>query len=155
MAVKAELSIWNHEGNQLEGPRENLSSFVFEFNHDVYLPYDKEQNKIEGSRRIGAFTVVKDIDRLTPQIYDIVCNGRKCTKVQIALYRIATDTGEEEEYFHYILEDANVVAVDNYMPSTKIVANEALGHQEMIKFLAKKFTWSYLDGGIEYMEEAL
>ena len=89
--------------------------------------------------------------KLTPQLYDIVCNGRKCTEVQIILYRIAAG-GEEEEYFHYILEEAKIVSVENWMPSTKIPQNENLGHLEQVKFLAKKFTWKYLDGGIEYQE---
>jgi len=154
MAVKGEITIKNHEGNELEGSRENGSSLVFEFNHEVYLPYDKEENKIQGSRRISAFSIIKDIDKLTPQLYDIVCNGRKCTEIKIILFRIAVETGEEEEYFHYILEDAKIVSVQNWMPTTKIEANENIGHLEKVTILAKKFTWSYLDGGIEYQEEA-
>lgn len=152
MAVKGELIVKNHEGNQLQGPRENGSSLIFEFNHDVYLPFDREENKIQGSRRIGSFRIVKDIDQISPQLYDIVCNGRKCTNIQITLYRIAADTGEEEEYFHYLLDDAKIVSVKNYMPSTKIEANENIGHLEEVEFLAKQFTWKFLDGGIEYME---
>lgn len=154
MAVKGELLVTNHEGSQLEGPRENGSSLVFEFEHDVYLPYDNEENKIQGSRRISSFSITKDIDKLTPQLYDIVCNGKKCNQVEIKLYRIAAETGEEEEYFTYILEEVKIVSVDNWMPSTKIEANEDIGHLERVKFLAKKFTWKYIEGGIEYSEEA-
>jgi len=154
MAVKGEIMIWNHEDTQLEGNRENKSSLVFEFEHEVYLPFDKEENKIQGSRRIGAFRIVKDIDKLTPQLYDIVCNGRKCTKIQISLYRIASETGEEEEYFQYLLEEAKIVSVENQMPTTKKEENENIGHLEEVRFLAKKFTWKYLEGGIEYSEQA-
>jgi len=155
MAVKGEIIIKNHEGNELEGPRENHSSLVFDFSHNVYLPFDSEQNKIQGSRRISEFSIIKDIDQLTPQLYDIVCNGRLCTEVKIILFRIAAETGEEEEYFHYLLEDAKIVSVENWMPSTKILANENQGHMEKVKFLAKKFTWKYLEGGIEYTEETV
>jgi type VI secretion system Hcp family effector len=155
MAVKGEIIITNHEGNELEGPRPNNSSLVFDFNHNVRLPYDEEENKIQGSRRISQFSIIKDIDKLTPQLYDIVCNGRLCQSVKIILYRIAAETGEEEEYFHYILENCKIVEVKNWMPSTKIPENENLGHMEEVKFLAKKFTWKYLDGGIEYQEVAV
>ncbi|RMH96333.1 MAG: type VI secretion system tube protein Hcp [Calditrichaeota bacterium] len=154
MAVKGELLVWNHEGTQLEGPRENGSSLVFEYDHQVYLPYDREENRIQGSRRISAFTITKDVDRLTPQLYEMVCLGRTCQKVQITLYRIAPESGDEEEYFHYILEDAKIVSVENLMPSTKIESNENIGHLEQVKFLAKKLTWEYLDGGITYTEES-
>lgn len=154
MAVKGELIIKNHEGNQLEGPRGDGSCLIFEFNHEVYLPFDKEENKIQGARRISAFSILKDIDKLTPQLYDIVSNGRKCTEVLIKLYRIAAETGEEEEYFNYLLKDAKIVSVENWMPTTKLEENENIGHLEKVKFLAKEFTWKYLDGGIEYSEVA-
>lgn len=154
MAVKGEIIITNHEGTALEGPRENGSSLVFEFDHSVYLPYDSEENKIQGSRRVGAFTVVKDIDRLTPQLYEMVCLGRTCTEVTITLYRINQEGGDEEPYFVYRLENAKIVSVDNYMPSTKYLENENIGHLEKVRLLAKSFTWEYLDGGIMYQEIA-
>ena len=71
MAMKGELTVKNHEGTQLEGPRENGSSLVFEYEHQVYLPFDSEENKIQGSRRIGSFTLIKDVDQLTPQLYNL------------------------------------------------------------------------------------
>ena len=154
MAVKGEIQVWNHEGTQLEGPRENKSSLVFEFDHEVYLPYDKEENKIQGSRRIGAFTIVKDIDRLTPQLYEMVCLGRTCQKLVITLYRIAQQSGDEEPYFTYTLENAKIVSVENYMPSTKLEENENVGHLEKVLFLAKTFVWEFLEGGIIYSEQA-
>jgi len=154
MAVKGEILIKDQDGTLLEGPRENSSSLVFEFNHQVYLPYDKEENKIQGSRRITQFSILKDIDKLTPQLYQFVCRGMPCREVKISLYRIAMETGEEEVYFTYFLEDAKIVSVENYMPSTKLEINENIGHLEKVTFLAKKFTWSYLEGGIEYTEEA-
>lgn len=154
MAVKGEIQVWNHEGTQLEGPRENGSSLVFEFNHSVYLPYEKDENKIQGSRRVGAYELVKDIDRLTPQLYEMVCKGRTCEKIVVTLYRIAQESGDEEPYFTYTLENAKIVSVDNYMPSTKVEENENLGHLEKVSLLAKKFTWEFLEGGIQHSEEA-
>ncbi len=153
MAMKGELTVKNHEGTQLEGPRENGSSLVFEYNHQVYLPFDAEENKIQGSRRIAAFTLIKDVDQLSPQLYEMVCLGRTCKEVSITLYRINSE-GDEKPYFTYKLEDAKIVSVDDYMPSTKYVENENVGHLEKVRFLAKKFTWEYLEGGIIYTEES-
>lgn len=154
MAVKGEIQVFNHEGTQLEGPRENGSSLVFEFEHSVYLPFDQEENKIQGSRRIGAFTLTKDIDRLTPQLYEMVCLGRTCQKVVITLYRINQEGGDEEPYFVYTLESAKIVSVTNTMPSTKYAENENVGHLETVRFLAKTFTWEFLEGGIMYSEQS-
>ena len=84
----------------------------------------------------------------------MVCRGMLCKEVKISLYRIAMETGEEEVYFTYLLEDAKIVSVENWMPSTKLEVNENIGHLEKVRFLAKKFTWAFLEGGIEYTEEA-
>jgi type VI secretion system secreted protein Hcp len=153
MAMKGEITVKNHEGTQLEGPRENGSSLVFEFDHQVYLPFDQEENRVQGSRRIGAFTIIKDIDKLTPQLYEMVCLGRNCQEVLITLYKI-NDEGDESPYFNYKLENAKIVSVKNFMPSTKYVENENVGHMEKVEFLAKTFTWEFMEGGVIYSEEA-
>jgi len=155
MPMHGELLVQNHEGTQLEGNRENKSCLVSEFNHRVYRPFDVEENKLQGIRRLTAFTVVKDIDKLTPQLYEMACKGRNCKKIEIKLYRTAKDTGDEEEYFNYILEDAKIISVENYMPSTKYTETENIGHMEKIEFLAKSFMWKYLEGGVEYTEVAV
>mgnify|MGYP001563013754 FL=1 len=152
MAVKGEIKIKNHEGNELKGPRENGSSMVYEFSHEVYLPYEKEENTIQGSRKITSFSIVKAIDELTPQLYQIVCNGQMCKEIKITLYRIGMQTGEEEAYFHYTLKDAKIVSVQNWMPPTYDVANEGVGHLEKVAMLAKTFSWEFIAGGIIYEE---
>ena len=80
MAFKGELFVEGPDG-ALEGPRENGSSLVFEFNHEVYLPYELETNRVQGSRRITAYTLVKDIDKITPILYQYCCEGTKLPKV--------------------------------------------------------------------------
>jgi type VI secretion system secreted protein Hcp len=154
MAVKGEVLIKNHEGNELKGPRENGTSLVYEFNHEVYLPYEKEENKIQGSRKITAFEIVKAIDELTPQLYQIVSQGQMCKEIKITLYRIGMESGEEEPYFHYTLSNAKVVSVTNWMPPTYDTRNEGVGHLEKVRMLAKEFTWEFIAGGITYTEEA-
>ena len=153
MAMKGEITVKNHEGTQLEGPRENGSSLVFEFDHQVYLPFDQEENRVQGSRRVGAFTVTKDIDKLTPQLYEMVCLGRNCTEVVVTLYKINED-GDESPYFAYKLENAKIVSVKNFMPTTKDPKNENVGHLEKVEFLAKTFTWEFMEGGVIYTEES-
>jgi type VI secretion system secreted protein Hcp len=154
MAVKGEIIFVDHEGNELEGPRDNKSSLVYEFNHEVYLPYEKEENKIQGSRKITAYSIVKAIDQLTPQLYRIVSNGSLCKSIKITLYRIGMESGEEEPYFTYTLKDAKIVSVSNWMPPTYDPKNEGVGHLEKVSILARNFEWKYIEGGIIYEEQA-
>jgi len=148
MAVKGELFI-TCQGSEVEGPRDNNSSLIFEFNHKVHLPYDSGTDIIQGTRRVSAFSIVKDIDQMTPQLYNIVALGMMCDEILIKLYRIADDSGEEEEYFNYTLENAKIVSIENWMPSTKIEANENIGPLEKIEMLATVFRCAHLVGGIE------
>lgn len=139
MAFKGELYVEGPEG-ELEGPRENKSSNVYEFSHEVSLPYDTEQNLPQGSRRLTAFTLTKDIDKLTPTLYQYCCNGTLLPKVTIVLYKIKD--AMEVPYFNYTLENVRIVSVKNYMPSTKYEANADIGHLEEMKLLANTFTWN-------------
>jgi type VI secretion system secreted protein Hcp len=154
MAVKGEILVKNHEGTELKGPRENGTSLVYEFNHEVYLPYEKEENRIQGSRKITAFSIVKGIDELTPQLYQIVCQGQMCKEIVITLYRIGMETGEEVPYFHYTLKNAKIVSVVNWMPPTYDPKNEDVGHLEKVSMLAREFTWEFIEGGIIFTEVA-
>jgi type VI protein secretion system component Hcp len=72
MAVKGEILFKSSEFGDLKGPRENKSSLIYEFSHEVYLPHESAENRIQGMRRIGPFEIVKSIDRLTPQLYNIL-----------------------------------------------------------------------------------
>ena len=152
MAVKGEVLFQDSGGTVLAGPRENETCLVYEFNHEVYLPYETEENKIQGSRRVTAYELVKNIDRVTPQLYQICCNGATCKEIKVTLYRIAEGSGEEEPYFYYTLKNARVVSVLNWMPPTYIIENESIGHLEKVKMIAQEIEWEYIEGGITYVE---
>ena len=141
MTAKGEIIIKNHEGTQLEGPRENKSSLIFSVGLSVSLPYDQLENKIQGSRHIDGLSVSKEIDRLTPQLFEVVCLGRTCKEVTITLYNI-NDEGDEKPYFVYTLKEAKIVSMSNGMSD------------ESLNFIARSYTLEFLEGGITYTEEA-
>ena len=142
MAFKGEVFIEGPDG-ELEGPRENNSSLIYEFDHEVYLPFDMETNKVQGSRRLKAISITKDIDNLTPTIAQYCCEGATLPKVVVVLYKIKPDSSSEVPYFNFTLEEARIVQVNTMMPTTKKKENENVGHLEKIKFLGKKFTWNF------------
>jgi len=140
MAFKGELLVEGPDG-ELEGPRENGTSMVYEYNHEVYLPYEMETNTVQGSRRITAFSLTKDVDKITPILYQYCCEGTKLPKVTIILYKIKE--ASEIPYFNYCLENATIVSVKNVMPTTKLKSNENVGHLEEVKLMAETFTWNF------------
>jgi type VI secretion system Hcp family effector len=137
MAFKGEVIFEGPDG-ELEGPRDNGSSLVFEFNHVVYLPYDTETNQVQGSRRLGEFELTKEIDKVTPILFQLCCEGTTLPKVTIVLYKIKE--ASEVPYFNFTLEEARITSVRTLMPTTKQKRNENVGHLEEIKILARSFT---------------
>lgn len=145
MSVKGEIVI-TANGSVLEGPRENNSSLIFEFNNKLYFP--PNDDGMLGDKVMSVFSIVKDIDKMTPLLYRTV-NWKDWCEILIKLYRIAEDTGEEEEYINYTLKKAVILSIENWMPLTKIDTNEAIGHLEKIEIFSDLVIVTYLDGGIE------
>lgn len=150
MAIKGEISIKGETQGQLEGPRENGRSLLYEFKHKVYVPLEEEGNTLQGSRKIMPFEVVKFIDKTTPQLYAMICNNEQCEEILVVLYRIEEASGQETEYFNFSFKQARIISVENWMPPVYNPKLEEIGHLEKIKFLAKDITWTYLDGGVTF-----
>jgi type VI secretion system secreted protein Hcp len=121
-----------------------------------------EENKVQGSRRLGAFSIIKEVDKMTPILYQYCCTGETLPNVTVVLYKIKEGMGTEIPYFNYNLQDAQIVSIRDYMPSTKYKENENVGHLEEVKISANVFGWnneptdpkgegdpSYLDTGFE------
>lgn len=152
MALKAEMRVYDFDGTHLEGPRDNGSSLVYEFTNNMYLPTDVE-NRFHQSR-IRDFMIVKEIDQLTPQLYQALAQNAQWEKVVITLFRINPTAGDEEPYFEFTLEDVRITSVQTYMKATNIREFEDLGHLEKVVFHSRTITWTHLPGNIEFTDEA-
>ena len=137
-----------------DSERPSGASRIYAFSHKIYLPYDNDQNRIQGSRQITAFEVEKLIDRLTPQLYQIVCEGQLCKEIIITLYRIDPSTRYEVPYFTITLTNAKIVSVSNLMHTSFDPKFESYGHMEKVEMLAREITWDYLPDGVVFTEQA-
>jgi type VI secretion system secreted protein Hcp len=154
MALAGEISFKSDVHGELEGPNENKSSSVWEFSHEVYLPHEGEENRIQGARRIMPIEIIKRIDRITPLLYQIVCEGTICSEIKLTLFNIEEATGFETAYFNYLLENARIISVKSWMPPLYNIETVTMPNLEKVKILARKVTWEYRDGGISYTDEA-
>ena len=157
MAVKGEVQIWDHENSQLEGPEENGSSRIVQFDFNAHQPYDPITKRIQGSVRIEEFQLTKEIDKLTPLLFNISTKGIICKKVVVTLYQINQESGgAEEPYFTYTLENARIAKIRNNMELILDKDLAALGHLEQLQMIADKITWEFIEGGVitTYPEEA-
>lgn len=150
MAVKGEILFKDAEGNDLEGPRPNGSCTVLEFNNTIKLPYERSTGQVTGSRMYEPFMVLKEIDKLTPFMYQFCAKGASFKTIVISLYEIAEATGKESVYFKYTLSNARLVAVENFMPPSYDNPKINVAHLEKIHLVAESIHWEHVKGNTEY-----
>lgn len=153
MAVKGEILLKDAEGNDLEGPRPNGSCAVLEFNQAVKLPFERSTGQVTGSRTYDPFMVMKEIDKLTPFMYQYCAEGKIFKSVVISLYEIAEATGKETVYFKYTLTNARLVAVENFMPASIDNPKINVAHLEKIYMVAESAEWEHVKGSTMFADQ--
>ena len=143
MAVKGTILFKDDEGNELEGPRADKSCTVLEFSEGIKLPVDKTSGQVTGSRMYEPFVVLKEIDKLTPFMFQYCAEGKAFQSIVISLYEIAEATGKETVYFLYTLTNARLISVENYMPAAFESDRMSVAHLEKIAIVSESVEWEH------------
>ena len=126
------------------------SILVYSMNHRLEIPKDTHTGLPTGQRIHHPFVIVKHKDKASPRLFQCTCRGEQCT-VDIEFYRIKP-TGEEEKYFTVKLEDAIIVSMNEYTPTTFLPENKPYHDMEEVCFTYSKITWNYTDGNVEFTD---
>lgn len=153
MAVKGEVLFKDAEGNDLEGPRPNGSCTVLEFSQTVKLPVDASTGQVTGSRMYEPFMILKEIDKLTPFMFQYCAEGKVFKSVVVSLYEIAEATGKETVYFLYTLENARVVQIENMMPSSVETSKLNIAHLERVYLVAENIEWEHKKASTQFADQ--
>ncbi|MAK90356.1 MAG: type VI secretion system tube protein Hcp [Oceanospirillaceae bacterium] len=152
MALPGYMTITAETQGTLEGEcgLENREGaiVVLACTHAIKLPTDK--NGLTSGRRMHMpITILKDIDRTSPMLYQALGQSELLTEVRIDWYRIDS-AGMEELYYSQILKNAQIVAIDFEVEYTPEGASSRLGHMEKVSFIYDSITWIHDVDGIEY-----
>ena len=151
MAIKGEVIFYDSSGSEMEGPRTNKSSIIYEFNQECAVPHQAGGYAATGSRIYQPFTIVKTIDKLTPLLWKALANNEFLKKVEVTLYEIAEKTGTETPYFKFTLTEARISSMKNYMPTSLVGSeNETVGHLEEVSLVARTYNWVHLTASTEH-----
>lgn len=151
MAIPAYMEIDGIPGSVSVSGREGCIE-VLEFSHSVYLPTDRDDGSITGTRKHNALTIHKAFDKASSLLYQKVCTGETIDKIVIYWYEI-TEEGEETPYFEHILEQCKIAGVKSYMHNVKDRSKDQFVHQEEVTIRYEKITWNYLDGNLQHSDE--
>jgi type VI secretion system secreted protein Hcp len=137
-AIEGECDLEGREG----------SVVVLGIEHSVKLPTD--QRGLPNGRRIHLpITILKELDRTSPMLYQALSDGELLPEVTIDWYRM-DGAGMEELYYRQTLKNAQITAIDFEVESTSDAANARLGHMERVSLIYDSISWSHEIDGIEY-----
>ena len=152
MAMPAHLTLQGEKQGNIEGScdmqgREG-SIIIYGVNHGISIPRSPTDGLATGKRVHGPLSVIKEQDRSSPKLYQALCTGEHLKRVTLKWYRI-TKMGTEEHYFTHELEDAIIVAISPFMPTTLLSENDPYRHMEQVSFTYKKVKWTWEPNGVE------
>ncbi|WP_419811103.1 type VI secretion system tube protein TssD [Bacterioplanoides sp.] len=130
----------------LEGRKGAIIAYACD--HSVKLPTDN-RGLVSGKRMHMPITILKDIDRTTPMLYQALNGGELLNKVVIEWYRIDS-AGNEELYFTQTLHNAQIIAVNFSVEFDSVGADSRLGHMEKVSFIYDRISWVHEVDGIEF-----
>ena len=152
MAIPGYMTITAENQGAIEGDcdLEDRMGFtvILAANHSVKLPTD--QRGLPNGRRIHLpISIIKEVDRTSPMLYQALSDGELLTEVGIHWYRM-DGAGMEELYYKQTLKNAQVTAIDFDMESRSNLTNSGQGHMEKISLIYDSITWTHEIDGIEY-----
>lgn len=119
--------------------------------HSVKLPTD--QRGLPNGRRVHMpITILKELDRTSPMLYQALSEGELLTQVIIDWYRI-DNNGMEELYYRQSLKNAQITAIEFIVEHETDIANSKLGHMEKVSFIYDSISWSHEADGIEFEDD--
>lgn len=151
MAIPAYMEIDGIPGSVNVAGREGTVE-VLEFNHRVYLPTDRDDGSITGTRKHDAMVIHKAFDKASALLFQRVCTGESIPKITIKWYEI-TDQGEEKPYYQHELAKCKIASVRSYMHNVKDRSKEQYVHQEEVTIRYEKISWTFLDGNLLHADE--
>jgi type VI secretion system secreted protein Hcp len=151
MAIPAYMTIDGIPGSVAVAGREDTVE-VLQFDHQVYIPVDRDNGSLTGTRKHGALVLHKAFDKSSSLLYQRVCTGETIANIKITWYEI-TDQGEEKAYYEHILENCKISSVQSYMHNVKDKSKEQFVHQEEVTIRYEKITWNFLDGNLQHTDQ--
>lgn len=119
--------------------------------HSVKLPTD--QRGLPNGRRVHLpITILKELDRTSPMLYQALSEGELLNDVVIDWYRIDS-AGMEELYYRQSLKNAQITAIEFIVENDTDLANSKLGHMEKVSLIYDNITWSHEADGIEFEDD--
>ncbi|MEZ6186395.1 MAG: type VI secretion system tube protein Hcp [Planctomycetota bacterium] len=86
------------------------------FSHEMKYPFDMREAKGRGEPEHGACTVLKELDKASPKLYEALAKKKKINSVEIEFERDKPGEGATEVYFKITLSDCRLIYARPHIP---------------------------------------
>ncbi len=123
---------------------------VYSLTQELKVPYDPSSGQITGRRQHSPLTIVKELDKSSPQFFTAAATNETLKSVTCTLYRTAV-AGELRPYYKITLTNATIVAIKD---SGDGVNGTAQGDErERISFAYQKIVLTDLDSNTSAVDD--
>ncbi|QDU61519.1 Major exported protein [Planctomycetes bacterium Pan216] len=126
---------------------------VLQYDHQVSKEVDPlDCSKVRSDRHHGSVSVLKYMDKASPDLAKSLVQGATIPSIEIKWYRQPADGDTEPE--HYFTIKFSDVIVTSYRPSmSNALDGGRSGHLECMEFGYREVTWTSETGGTEFTDE--
>ena len=146
MARPGFISFTSSAQGTLAGPEKQLArdglSHVLCFSHGVELPSADDSRVLGGQPMHRPVEVVKPLDRVSPQLYQALCDREVLTTV-IIFWSQYNSAGTLELVYEIELKNARVVSLRPVMPDLLEKGQEDHPYCERVSLLYESINWRY------------
>jgi type VI secretion system secreted protein Hcp len=156
MPVSAYLTLAGQKQGPFDGPvtekGKEKSILVHGFDVGIISPRDSTTGLPSGKRQHEPVTILKDVDKTSPQLWTALVNNETLTTWVLRFWMVNA-AGIAQQLYTVTLTNASVASVTESMLDNEEPANAGLPLQEEITFTYQKIQWTWNDGGITAQDD--
>jgi type VI secretion system secreted protein Hcp len=120
---------------------------IWGWSHEVVSPRDAASGLPTGKRQHKPFTIIKEIDKASPLLMNVLVNNENCPTARFRLFaEDPRNPGTLAGYWEVKL--TNTTVADIRHDTIGVGANGVPLVREHVSFVYQKITWTWQDGGI-------
>jgi type VI secretion system secreted protein Hcp len=136
------------KGGVTEKGREG-SILVHAYDCEILSPRDPSSGLPTGKRTHEPVTIVKEVDRSSPQLWAALVNNENLTQWRLDFWSAGPAKEAAEKLIYSVsLVNASIVSIHEFMDDNQVPAQATLPLQNEITFTYQKIEWTWTDGGI-------
>jgi type VI secretion system secreted protein Hcp len=131
---------------------------VFALTQEVTVPFDTATGAVSGKRQHTPLTIIKPLDRSSPQFFAAAVTNETLSSVTCMLYRDVERGAQPSAYFKFVLTSATIVDVKDAGDGANVGderGSERGSERERISFAYRKIEVTDLDSGTTAIDDWL